>query len=137
MLLNQRLVQKFVAQAISYGDYEYEDAIYIQNKLLSNLNAEGVDDSSVSELNKDATANEITQYWIRQAINENCIEDALDSKEKGEAEVLDVITSRPSVINSRLEEAYETSPIAATDYFYEMDKGNNDVKEDEIDKIIN
>ncbi|MGO2108483.1 MAG: UDP-glucose--hexose-1-phosphate uridylyltransferase, partial [Staphylococcus equorum] len=89
MLLNQQLVQQFVSQAISYGDYEEEDSIYIQNQLLRNLNAKGIDDSAVSELNKDATANEITQYWIRQAISENCIEDALYSKEIVEAQILD------------------------------------------------
>src|SRR5699024_3844583 len=137
MLLNQQLVQQFVAQAISYGDYEDEDAIYIQNKLLSHLNAEGVDDSSVSELNKDATANEITQYWIRQAINENCIEDALYSKEIVEAQVLDLITPRPSVINRKFKEAYETSPEAATDYFYDIAKRNHNVKEDAMSNNIN
>ena len=49
MLLNQQLVQQFVSQAISYGDYEEEDSIYIQNQLLRNLNAKGIDDSAVSE----------------------------------------------------------------------------------------
>lgn len=137
MLLNQQLVQQFVSQAISYGDYEEEDSIYIQNQLLRNLNAKGIDDSAVSELNKDATANEITQYWIRQAVSENCIEDALYSKEIVEAQILDLITPRPSVINRKFNEAYKQSPEAATDYFYDIAKRNHYVKEDAIANNIN
>ena len=32
MLLEQQLVNRFVTFAIQYGDFENEDAIYIQNR---------------------------------------------------------------------------------------------------------
>ena len=77
MLLNQQLVQQFVSQAVMYGDYEVEDAIYIQNQLIRILNASGIDNTSIATLNESATANEITQYWIQNAVDQNCIEDVL------------------------------------------------------------
>lgn len=101
MLLNQQLVQQFIEQAISFGDYEQEDSIYIQNQLLHILNARGITETLESPLAKNATPNDITQYWINEAINENCIEDALYNKEIVEAQLLDIITPRPSVINRK------------------------------------
>ena len=137
MLLNQQLVQQFIAHAISFGDYEQQDSIYIQNQLLRILNARGVTETSESPLAKNATANDITQYWINEAINENCIEDALYNKEIVEAQLLDIITPRPSVINRKFKEAYEQSPETATKYFYEIAKRNHYVKEDAIANNIN
>ena len=61
MLLNQQLVQQFIAHAISFGDYEQQDSIYIQNQLLRILNARGVMETSEAPLAKNATANDITQ----------------------------------------------------------------------------
>ena len=133
MLLNQQLVQQFVTQAIAFGDYEQEDNIYIQNQLLRILNAIGIDVDNESPLNQDATANAIAQYWIEQAVNENCLEDALYKKEIVEAQILDLITPRPSVINRNFVEAYKKSPETATNYFYEITKRNHYVKEDAID----
>ncbi|WP_436951594.1 UDP-glucose--hexose-1-phosphate uridylyltransferase [Staphylococcus xylosus] len=137
MLLNQQLVQQFIAHAISFGDYDQQDSIYIQNQLLRILNARGVTETSESPLAKNATANDITQYWINEAINENCIEDALYNKEIVEAQLLDIITPRPSVINRKFKEAYEQSPETATKYFYEIAKRNHYVKEDAIANNIN
>ena len=48
MLLEQQLVNRFVTFAIKYGDFENEDAIYIQNRLLAILNAEGIDQNRQS-----------------------------------------------------------------------------------------
>lgn len=137
MLLNQQLVQQFITQAISFGDYEQEDRIYIQNQLLRILNARGITETLESPLAKNATPNDITQYWINEAINENCIEDALYNKEIIEAQLLDIITPRPSVINRKFREAYEQSPETATNYFYEIAKRNHYVKEDAIANNIN
>lgn len=137
MLLNQQLVQQFVTQAIAFGDYEQEDNIYIQNQLLRILNAIGIDVDNESPLNQDATANAIAQYWIEQAVNENYLEDALYKKEIVEAQILDLITPRPSVINRNFVEAYKKSPETATNYFYEITKRNHYVKEDAIANNIN
>ncbi|NWK83267.1 UDP-glucose--hexose-1-phosphate uridylyltransferase [Staphylococcus sp. GSSP0090] len=137
MLLNQQLVQQFVTHAITFGDYEQEDCIYIQNQLLRILNASGIDTDSEAQLSEDATANTIAQYWIKQAVDEHCLEDALYKKENVEAQILDLITPRPSVMNRHFAEAYKKSPEAATNYFYEMAKRNHYVKEDAIAHNIN
>ena len=125
MLLNHYAVQLFVSHAIAYGDYEVEDAIYIQNRLLSILNASGIEDTTSSKFNSETTALEITQYWIQEAINAKCIDDALYSKEIIEAQILDLITPRPSVLNHKFYELYQQSPKKATDYFYNITKRNH------------
>ena len=139
MLLEQQLVNRFVAFAIKYGDFENEDAIYIQNRLLAILNAEGIDQKSSmpDSINSAPSPNDITQYWIQQAIEQQMIEDALYNKEIIEAQILDLITPKPSMINQRFFEAYKEAPQNATDYFYEISKLNHYVKEDAIANNIN
>ena len=119
MLLEQQLVNRFVTFAIKYGDFENEDAIYIQNRLLAILNAEGIDQKSSipDSINSAPSPNDITQYWIQQAIEQQMIEDALYNKEIIEAQILDLITPKPSMINQRFFEAYKEAPQNATDYF--------------------
>ena len=129
MLLNHYAVQLFVSHAIAYGDYEVEDAIYIQNRLMSILNASGIENTTSSKFNSETTALEITQYWIQEAINAKCIDDALYSKEIIEAQILDLITPRPSVLNHKFYELYQQSPKKATDYFYNITKRNHYVKQ--------
>ncbi|MFH4917882.1 UDP-glucose--hexose-1-phosphate uridylyltransferase [Staphylococcus cohnii] len=137
MLLNKYAVQLFVSHAIAHGDYEAEDAIYIQNRLLSILNASGIDDTTTSKFNSETTALEITQHWIQEAISSKCIDDALYSKEIIEAQILDLITPRPSVLNQKFYELYQQSPKKATDYFYNITKRNHYVKEDATAHNIN
>ena len=139
MLLEQQLVNRFVTFAIKYGDFENEDAIYIQNRLLAILNAEGIDQKSSipDSINSAPSPNDITQYWIQQAIEQQMIEDALYNKEIIEAQILDLITPKPSMINQQFFEAYKEAPQNATDYFYEISKLNHYVKEDAIANNIN
>lgn len=132
MLLNQHSVQLFVSYATTYGDYEKEDAIYIQNRLISILNASGIDDTASPKFSPNATANAIAQDWIQEAIKANCIDDALYNKEIIEAQILDLITPRPSVVNDQFNELYKRNAKEATDYFYNITKRNHYVKEDAI-----
>ncbi|MCY1037900.1 UDP-glucose--hexose-1-phosphate uridylyltransferase [Staphylococcus nepalensis] len=132
MLLNQHSVQLFVSYATTYGDYEKEDAIYIQNRLISILNASGIDDTASPKFSPNATANAIAQDWIQEAIKANCIDNALYNKEIIEAQILDLITPRPSVVNDQFNELYKRNAKEATDYFYNITKRNHYVKEDAI-----
>ena len=132
MLLNQHSVQLFVSYATTYGDYEKEDAIYIQNRLISILNASGIDDTASPKFSPNATANAIAQDWIQEAIKANCIDDALYNKEIIEAQILDLITPRPSVVNDQFNELYKRNAKEAPDYFYNITKRNHYVKEDAI-----
>ena len=95
MLLSQQLVKRFIDEAVQHGDYEYEDAYYIQNQLLTYLNAEGVTTTEEESNYGQLDANEITQLWITQAIDNELLEDSLYRKEITEANILDLITPKP------------------------------------------
>ena len=137
MLLSQQLVKRFIDEAVQHGDYEYEDAYYIQNQLLTYLNAEGVTTTEEESNYGQLDANEITQLWITQAIDNELLEDSLYRKEITEANILDLITPKPSQINKIFWEKYQNDHSAATDYFYDISKRNHYVKEDAIAKNIN
>ncbi|MCG7338259.1 UDP-glucose--hexose-1-phosphate uridylyltransferase [Staphylococcus sp. ACRSN] len=139
MLLEQQLVERFVSFAMKYGDFEIEDTIYLQNRLLAILNADGLEHTTEIPIDfkNNPTPNDITQYWIQQGIKHNVIEDTLYNKEIIEAQILDLITPRPSAINRQFFDAYNQSADKATDYFYEISKLNHYVKEDAIANNIN
>ena len=137
MLLNQQLVKRFVDEAVQHGDYEYEDAYYIQNQLLTYLNAEGVTTTEEDNNYGHLDANEIAQLWITQAIDNELLENSLYRKEITEANILDLITPKPSQINKIFWEKHQNDYSAATDYFYDISKRNHYVKEDAIAKNIN
>lgn len=133
MLLNKQMVDQFIKYTLETGDFDKLDTVYIQNQLLSLLNAEGIDyDSNCNHELSSMTPNDITQYWIDEAVKKGTIEDERYNRDIVEAQILDLITPKPSTVNKQFWKRYKENPQLATDYFYELSKRNHYVKEDAI-----
>ncbi len=135
MLLNQTLVNHYIDYIIQYHEYEELDRLYLQNQLLrllqaSDVTAEGEQDDAQWE------PNDYVQHWINEAVAEGQIEDTLAAREILEAQLLDLITPRPSLVNHTFQNKLTEDPKAATDYFYALSKRSHYVKEDAIRKNI-
>ncbi|MDN6656380.1 MAG: UDP-glucose--hexose-1-phosphate uridylyltransferase, partial [Staphylococcus simulans] len=106
MKLNQQLIQRFISYAVEYGDFEKEDAFYIQNLVLEITQAEDIEheERDISELD---TPNAIAQHWINRMIEHHLIEDAVYQKEMVETKLLDLITPKPSTINRNFRQLYQ------------------------------
>ncbi|UXR33438.1 UDP-glucose--hexose-1-phosphate uridylyltransferase [Staphylococcus simulans] len=135
MKLNQQLIQRFISYAVEYGDFEKEDAFYIQNLVLEITQAEDTEheDRDISELN---TPNAIAQHWINRMIEHHLIEDAVYQKEMVETKLLDLITPKPSTINRNFRQLYQDSPEKATQYLYDICMRNHYIKADAIAQNI-
>lgn len=135
MKLNQQLIQRFISYAVEYGDFEKEDAFYIQNLVLELTQAEDIEheERDISELD---TPNAIAQHWINRMIEHHLIEDAVYQKEMVETKLLDLITPKPSTINRNFRQLYQDSPEKATQYLYDICMRNHYIKADAIAQNI-
>ncbi|WP_105979920.1 UDP-glucose--hexose-1-phosphate uridylyltransferase [Staphylococcus simulans] len=135
MKLNQQLIQRFISYAVEYGDFEKEDAFYIQNLVLEITQAEDIEheERDISELD---TPNAIAQHWINRMIEHHLIEDAVYQKEMVETKLLDLITPKPSTINRNFRQLYQDSPEKATQYLYDICMRNHYIKADAIAQNI-
>ncbi|MCU5745188.1 UDP-glucose--hexose-1-phosphate uridylyltransferase [Staphylococcus sp. SQ8-PEA] len=136
MLLNQSMVSQFINLVVHYGDYEDLDRLYIQNQLIRILSAQGVETSEISLEITEWSPVDFSEYWINQMIQHGLIENVLYEREIIEAQLLDLITPRPSTINHQFHHLLSDSPQRATNYFYALSKRNNYVKEKAIAKNI-
>lgn len=136
MLLNKQLVDQFIKYTVDMGEFDELDAVYVQNKLIAILNAQGIEDELTIDSVSSMTPNDIAQLWIDQAVKANAIEDERYIREIVEAQILDLITPKPSAVNNYFWQQHKENPKLATDYFYELSKRNHYVKEDAIAKNI-
>ena len=103
-IMAENLVNTFVTQVIENSDYEELDRIYLTNKVFT-LVGEGVADveaGSVGELNEE--------------------QDIIG------AQLMDLITPRPSVVNRNFWDTYKSNPEQAIADFYAQSKRNDYVK---------
>lgn len=136
MLLNQNELDQFIEAIINHTQYEYEDAIYLQNQIVRIVGASGVTGDEDLEA-VTPTPIELVQHWIDQGVDAGTITDTTASKEIVEAQLMDLMTPPPSVVNNHFRQLYAKDPERATDYFYELSKRSHYVKEDAIARNIN
>ncbi|BCU52981.1 UDPglucose--hexose-1-phosphate uridylyltransferase [Staphylococcus auricularis] len=136
MLLNQNELDQFIEAIIYHTQYEYEDAIYLQNQIIRIVGASGVTNEEALEAEAH-TPIELVLHWIEQGVEAGTITDTTASKEIVEAQLMDLMTPPPSEVNNHFRQLYAKDPEAATDYFYALSKRSHYVKEDAIARNIN
>lgn len=124
------LITSFIEQSIQSGEIDPIDKIYTTNRLLNIL---GKDDFTMPEVSERSTSRlDILDQLVEYAVETGLIEDLSSSRDILSAQIMDLITPRPSEVNQQFWEMYKESPEKATDDFYEMSQQNNYIKTREI-----
>ena len=125
---------EFVNYGLKNNLIEEIDAIYIFNKLQNLYNTNY--NPHFSFLNEpqelDKTLNDLTFY----ALDKKLIKDEGCSITNFKTRLLDYLTPIPSIVQDKFFSQYKTSPIAATNYFYDLMMKVNYVKREAIKKNI-
>lgn len=124
------LLQKALESAL----IEEADTAYVRNQVMNLLGLESFPEESIEPAD-DAIPN-LLENLIAYAIEQGVIMDIFDDKEILSANMMNCFVARPSVINAVFNEKYAGSPIAATDYFYELSKNSNYIQMNRIQKNI-
>ncbi|WP_137597651.1 UDP-glucose--hexose-1-phosphate uridylyltransferase [Paucilactobacillus kaifaensis] len=123
------MIEQFVQQIIENTSYEELDRVYLVNRvraLVGDQDKEVVADSELS----------LAQQLTDLAIENNKIDDNLTSREILNDQLMDLVTPTPAQVNRQFWDTYQTSPQAATEYFYQLCQNNDYIKTKAIAKNI-
>ncbi|KQL18030.1 UDP-glucose--hexose-1-phosphate uridylyltransferase [Cytobacillus solani] len=127
-------ITELIQKALEVDLIEPTDQFFVRNRLMSLLGLENFPEAVVS-ISMDTIPN-LVEKIITYAIEENVIQNVFDDKEILAANIMNCFVPRPSVVNATFEQKYKDSPIAATNYFYNLSKNNNYIQLNRIAKNI-
>ena len=125
------LIEKFITQVIAHSDFTELDRIYLRNRILALVGdkARKVATSKKDLLDLKDDLIQAAQNSGKCSVN-NSARDVLD------AQLMNLIVPRPSVVNHKFWQTYESSPQKAIADFYQMGKDSNYIKTRAIAKNI-
>ena len=123
-----------IHKAMATGLIERDDIDYARNQVIHLLELDAFPEETIEPL--DGTIPNLLEELIDYAVENGVIQDLLDDKEMLSANIMNCFVARPSAINSVFNEKYAESPIAATDYFYELSQNSNYIQMNRIRKNI-
>jgi UDPglucose--hexose-1-phosphate uridylyltransferase len=128
-----QLICDFVAKGVSSHMIHPLDTYYATNRLLNILKKDHFETNLLPSIPLQGLLDLMDQL-VQYAVEEGVIEDNSRSREELEAEIMDVVTPAPSVINRTFWESYQEAPMRATDEFYKLSKRNDYIKTRHIAK---
>ncbi len=127
-------ITALVQQAICENLIEPADEIYARNQVMQLLQL--LSYPEIEAVTTDRTIPDILETITSYAIKEGIIADVLEEKEMISANIMNCFIARPSVVNEQFYKKYDTSPIEATDYFYQLSKNSNYIQMNRIKKNV-
>jgi len=124
-------VDQFVQAVLaSPSPYTGLDQIYVHNRILALVG----DDNPVAAVDDQLTS--LTDALVQTAIANGKIEATPSDRDILADQLMDLVTPLPSALNQTFWNKYQTSPQAATDYFYQLSKANDYIKTRAIAKNV-
>ncbi|MDT2810813.1 UDP-glucose--hexose-1-phosphate uridylyltransferase [Enterococcus asini] len=133
MTLSQTIFD-FTTLAIHFGGWMDMDRLYLQNRVLGMIGEDALGDVEVKPAER--TSVELLDELVACAKKNGVIGDTLAEREILEAQLMDLMTPPPSVVNALFAQHYSKDPQEATDYFFELCKTNDYIKTRAIAKNI-
>lgn len=130
----QEKIQLLVAKAIEFNLIEKDDEIYCTNQVMDLFGLKDIENKAI--VPSEETIPDILDELVDFAAENNIIEDLSDEKDILGAKIMDCFMSKPSEVIRNFYKKYETSPLSATSYFYELSKNNNYIQTKRIAKNI-
>lgn len=127
-------VRDFVSQAIHSGGWMDMDRIYLENQVIGLIGEDGLEAAELRPV--EASAADLVQLLVNQGVKNQVIGDLSGEKDILEAQLMDLLTPPPSVVNAYFAQYYAKSPEEATDYFFQLSQTNNYIKTKDIAKNI-
>ena len=133
MTLSQTIFD-FTTLAIHFGGWMDMDRLYLQNRVLGMIGEDAL--GAVEVKPTERTSVELLDELVARAKENGVIGETLAEREILEAQLMDLMTPPPSVVNALFAQHYSKDPQEATDYFFELCKTNDYIKTRAIAKNI-
>lgn len=133
MTLSQTIFD-FTTLTIHFGGWMDMDRLYLQNRVLGMIGEDAL--GAVEVKPTERTSVELLDELVARAKENGVIGETLAEREILEAQLMDLMTPPPSVVNALFAQHYSKDPQEATDYFFELCKTNDYIKTRAIAKNI-
>ena len=119
-------IKKLVCYGRETGLVEPEDRIYTVNQILDVLKLDEYEEpeEEFSGVNLEETLGELLDYACGQGI----IEDSIVYRDLFDTRLMNCLMPRPSQVIKKFWEEYETSPEAATAYYYKLSQDSDYIR---------
>ncbi len=112
--------------AVKNGLIEKEDVIFSINQLCQALNMESFEDC---EVEGEPELEKILSSILDYAVKNGLCEDSVVFRDLFDTRLMGILTPRPSEVIRRFEEEYKKSPESATDYYYNLSRKSDYIRE--------
>ncbi|MDT2758254.1 UDP-glucose--hexose-1-phosphate uridylyltransferase [Enterococcus xiangfangensis] len=119
-------IRDFITLAIQSGGWMEMDRLYLENRVIAMIGEDALTKVEVQAVAEPAIA--LVEQLLGQAQKNQVITGLQAEKERLEAQLMDLMTPPPSVVNAYFAQYYSKDPIQATDYFFNLSKETNYVK---------
>lgn len=127
-------IADFVSLAIANGGYMELDRLYLQNRVLGLIGEEALE--KVQPSATLAQPEELMATLVEVARKNKVFGPTSAEEDMFTAQLADLMTPPPSVVNALFAQHYHHSPKEATDYFFNLSKANDYIKTKAIAKNI-
>lgn len=111
---------------INKGLIQPEDRVFTINQICQVLNLDYFENT---ELEKNAELEDILSSILDYAVSNGLCEDSIVYRDLFDTKIMGILTPRPSQVIKEFNEKYSQSPIAATDYYYNLSKSSDYIRE--------
>ena len=130
------LIKELVVYGMNNGLVEAVDEIYTINKLLElfGINEYAPDESTDAPGFEPRELNLILADMLDYAISCGLTEDTITCRDLFDTKIMGMLTLPPLVVRAKFNVFYDSSPEAATDWYYDFSKKTNYIRTDRIKK---
>ena len=127
-------IKKLVTYGLQKEFFKEQDRVYITNKIIDALQLDDYvePDGDFTDIVLEDTLKEILDYAIEKGI----IEDSIVYRDLFDTRIMGLMLPRPSEVTDRFYSLYKESPVAATDYFYNLSCDSDYIRRYRIKKDV-
>lgn len=127
------LIDELICYGADNGLVELEDEVFVKNRLLELFEEATYKDSGFS--GEPRPIHEILEDLMVVAHEKGIMkEDTITVKDLFDTKIMGLLTPPPSVVRKTFRKKYQSAPVEATDYYYELSKVTNYIRKDRIAK---
>ena len=127
-------VKDVLTLAIQSGGWTEMDRLYLENRVIAMIGENSLSKAENRIVSESAV--ELVDQLLVQAEKNQVIKDLQAERDMLEAQLMDLMTPPPSVVNAYFAQYYSKDPVQATDYFFKLSKDNDYIKTREIARNI-
>ncbi|MBU5363351.1 UDP-glucose--hexose-1-phosphate uridylyltransferase [Enterococcus raffinosus] len=127
-------VKDFITLAIQSGGWMEMDRLYLENRVIAMIGENSLSKAENRMVSESAV--DLVDQLLTQAEKNQVITGLQAEKDILEAQLMDLMTPPPSVVNAYFAQYYSKDPVQATDYFFKLSKNNDYIKTREIARNI-